>query len=230
MFSPIAFMRATFLLLVAVGLAACASGSTAISKTFGLVFANKDQIADAQLNPRLRYLRVTTEGRSVLLVLGNLESHPDGPIEVWYSTRGETLYLQNGRIFRTAGLTTDWRAVRYSSALPWQAVTEAVTIQRSHDEMPGYRMNVQELLTLTPIAPPGDSLLKDRDATTLRWFAEMPQRSGEDVLPYSRFALEIAPTYVLPVYGEQCLAANLCLSWQRWPVNGDSSYARIDAN
>ena len=101
---------AAVLSLVA-ALTACSSTSNAILQTLPYAIGRDSKIANARLNPNFRYLRVTVGGRVVLLALGNTDSHPQGPIEVWYSAEREVLRLQNGRLVGAVGLTTEWREV-----------------------------------------------------------------------------------------------------------------------
>ena len=39
----------------------------------------------APLNPRYRYLRLTVNGRPVMMILGFVEGPAEQPTEVWYS-------------------------------------------------------------------------------------------------------------------------------------------------
>ena len=91
---------------------------------------------------------------------------------------------------------------------------EAVAYRRTRDEMPGYRMGIEEALTIRAIAPPSDSRLAGFDAGALRWFEERSESA--DALAPARYAMSTTDGRVL--YGEQCLTRKLCLAWQRWPA------------
>src|SRR5450759_1576231 len=112
---------AALLLLVAV-LSACSSGTNAILQTLPYAYGRNPSVDSARLNPNFRYLRVTIGGRVVLLALGYLDSHPQGPIEVWYSAEREVLRLQHGRLVGAVGLTTEWRDVSLPELPSWSAV------------------------------------------------------------------------------------------------------------
>lgn len=197
-------------------LGACASSQRAVINTFREAVADPSAATHA-LDPALSYLRVGANGRAVLMVLGNIESDPAGPIEVWYSAGREVLRLQNGRVVGAVGLTEEWRAVRMPALPSWRellAASEPLTWTRGRDAMPGYRFGIHETLTLRASDPPARSALRTRDAATLKWFEE---QSLNATLPAARYAIDPnAPDTV--IYGEQCLSRGLCLAWERWSV------------
>lgn len=189
--------------------------------------------ASVRLNPRFRYLRVTIGSRAVFLALGNEDNHPQGPIEVWYSAEREVLRLQNGRIVGAVGLTTEWRAVSLPELPSWSAVARApapVPWVRVRDVMPGYRFGVRDELLLRVIPPPRNSALQGLEPQNLNWFEERLQAnplvqfpatlftglSIDSRLPPARYAVDLREGKEIVVYGEQCLAPDLCFSWQRW--------------
>lgn len=203
-------------LFLAIQLSACASGSSAISQSLQLLWANgTDAVDQASLDPNKRYLRVTVGERSVLMVLGYLQTHPDGEIETWYSAKGEVIQIQQGRIIKTAGLSTDWREVRFPEGLPsWSASLQAAQqYRRSYDEMPTYRLNINETLTLKSVIPSSDRHLLGLRPDQLLWFEEHSHH-----LPPNRYALQRTDHALNVIYAEHCLSLQLCLSWQRWPV------------
>ena len=190
-------------------------------------------IDSARLNPNFRYLRVTIGGRVVFLALGNVDSHPQGPVEVWYSAQREVIRIQNGRVVGAVGLTTEWRNVSLLEMPSWSVVARAqqpVQWVRIRDVMPGYRFGVRDALVLRVIPLPEKSALQGLDPQSLSWFEErvQPERradyaarlltglSAEKMLPPARYAVELSEGRETVVYGEQCLAAELCFTWQRW--------------
>ena len=188
-----------------------------------LLIGRSDPTEQAPLRPGYRYLRASVDGRTVLLVLGYVENHPDGAIEIWYSGEREVIKTQRGHIVGTAGLSTDWRAVRFVSPLPeLRQITTQTTARytRSRDEMPGYRYDIRETITLRPIPAPEKSAIRALDPASLVWIEESADAStpGEAPLPPARFALDIRAGADPVVYSEQCLAPTLCLALQRWPV------------
>jgi hypothetical protein len=230
--------RAAVLSLVS-ALSACSAGSNAILQTLPYVYGRNPGVDNARLNPDFRYLRVTIGGRVVLLALGNVDSHPQGPIEVWYSAEREVLRLQNGRLVGAVGLTTEWREVSLSELPSWAvaACTEqAYRWIRTRDVMPGYRYGVKDALTLEVVPAPGRSALQGLDPQRLIWFEERVEpgpvarlsavfdnsASADAALPPARYAVEFQEGQETVVYAEQCLAPQLCFTWQRWPVQTQS--------
>lgn len=208
--------RSLCLALTVLFLSAC--GHTPVTRTLWDAIPGLGKNVDAiKLNPRLRYLRVTVRGRVAFMVLGYVEPTPEGEVDTWYSSEGEVIRLQNGRIVGTAGLETDWRAVRNVSLPAWKdlAGRPAVVYSRERDEMPGYRYGIAERVKLYPVPAPNNSKLVGLPADGLRWYEEAVL-GQPDGLASGRFALHAKDGEPLVVYGEQCLSQSLCLAWQLW--------------
>jgi hypothetical protein len=193
----------------------------------------KDAPGGARLNPALRYLRVTVDGRVAFVARGGVEQHPQGPIESYFSAAREVLRFQNGRLVGAVGLATEWRGVSLPDLTPCSALAKSdkpLKWERVRDVMPGYRYGVRDALVLQVVPPPARSALEQVDPHSLVWFEESSQgenvaglggligRSGGTALPPARYALEIRGDAATIVYGEQCLAPILCFTWQRWQV------------
>ena len=210
-------------LLAAATLAGCATSTDAIVQTMQSAVGFGRGTEEAKLNPNFRYLRVTIEGRLVLLALGYLDPHPQGTIEVWYSAEREVLRLQNGRLVGASGLTTEWRNVVVPELPAWSALAGAgapLRWVRARDVMPGYRYGVRDALALRVTPPPAKSALQEIDPQQLTWFEE---RFADDALtktalPPARYAVQFAEGRETVVYGEQCIAPQTCFTWQRWPA------------
>jgi hypothetical protein len=173
----------------------------------------------AALDPAFRYLRVTAGRQVVFMALGYVDPHPQGPVEVWYSAEREVLRLQHGRLVGAAGTRTEWRAVRLPVLPSWRALAERgapLAWVRTRDVMPGYRFNVRDDLLLQPIAPPARSALQGIAPASLQWFEETLAADAALALPPARYAIDPAVDDGQVVYAEQCLAVDLCLTWQRW--------------
>lgn len=186
----------------------------------------------SQHNTAYRYLRVQVQDRApALLVLGYVDPHPQGDIEVWYSAQREVIKLQHGRIVSTLGLPTDWRAVRYPYAPPaWTKVSpQGDSYPRLRDTMPGYHYAVTDQMTLTPWrdAPPLTlpASVPNELARSYDWFQETMLSSSTtgEPLPPSWYAWGIHRGQATVVYSEQCLSATFCLTLQRWPVQEKAS-------
>jgi len=178
---------------------------------------------DAKLNPNLRYLRVTIDGRVVLLALGYYDAHPLGAIEVWYSAEREVVRLQNGRLVGAVGMTTEWRNVVLPDLPGWdKLVSGAVPLQwsRVRDVMPGYHYGLRDTLSLNLAPPPAKTALQGFDPKDLARFEERLAEDGlsKTTLPVARYAVGLAGAQSIVVYGEQCLGPQMCFTWQRWPA------------
>ena len=217
---------------IAVLLGACAANMTAMGDTVRATMA-KDTAAGVRLNPDLRYLRVTVDGRVAFVARGGVEPHPQGPIESYFSAAREVLRFQNGRLVGALGLNTEWRSVSLPDLPAWSDLAKAgkpLKWERVRDVMPGYRYGVRDALVLQVVLPPTGSALQQMDPQNLVWFEE--HREGERVaglgalvgradgmaLPPARYAVDVRDGVGTVVYGEQCLAPTLCFTWQRWDV------------
>ncbi len=219
------------LAVLTVGLAGCASGNNLVSDVVRGVVAERfgdapDPIAGVKLNPDYRYLRVEVAGRPpALLVLGYVDPHPDGEIEVWYSAKQEVIKTQNGRIIATFGLETDWRAVRLQPALPpWAAdPSNGMRFARLRDEMPGYRYAITEQVEGRPWPGPPpqgvSAVFANTAAKGLHWYREVALgNTGRSPMPPAWFALGPSGGRDTVVYSEQCLSPVFCLRLIRWPL------------
>ena len=213
----------------------CASGSTPLAQVLSALASDRfgaaeEAIQANRLNPLYRYLRVEVAGSApALLVLGYIDAHPQGDIEVWYSSKSEVIKTQNGRIVGTTGLEVDWRAVRFPSAPPaWNAVpSHGVIYQRLRDEMPGHRyalsddVELQPWVGVPPITLPAS--LSGAQAPTHNWFRETTLTASDRALPPAWFAWGMQRGQPTVLYSEQCLSATFCLKLQRWPVQESAS-------
>jgi hypothetical protein len=203
-------------LFMAVFLQGC--GHTPVTRTLADAFGESKGFVSI-LSSNFRYLKVTANGREALMVLGYSDVHPEGPIETWYSSEGEMLRLQNGRIFSTAGLELDWRSVRFNNLPGWASVIErqSVVFSRQRDEMPGHRFGLVDQVKIYSISPPKDAQLVGVDPRTVVWFEERVQ-SSDVKMPSARYALRMEAGAPKPIYGEQCLSTHFCMAWQTWPA------------
>ena len=103
--------------------------------------------------------------------------------------------------------------------------------------MPGYRFGVKDALSLRVVPEPKRSALQGLDPQRLTWFEERIESApvawlsgifvssvvADAALPPARYAVDIQGGLETVVYGEQCLAPDLCFTWQRWPVQAQSA-------
>lgn len=204
-------------------LSACSSISqNPIIPTFAQLVPNSKSVDSAKLDSRFHYLRVTVNGKVVLLASGTVNIDAPDAMSVWYSADREVLRFQNGRLVAAVGLISEWRNVRVPVLPEWNELVQNSTPlswTRFRDVMPGYRYDLADDLILQRIPAPNDSELKALEPSSLVWFEErMVHTTDRDVLPAARYAVAISKTNERVVYGEQCISKNFCFSWQQWPV------------
>lgn len=173
-----------------------------------------------KLNPKLSYLRVSGPNKVVLMVLGYSEPHAQGNIDTWYSSVGEVLKLQNGRVVSTVGFQPDWRSVSYQQLPSWQQMqtTNQAEFERVRDEMPAYKFGIVETVRLYKVPAPTQSQLQSVPSGSLSWFEESVKGTAHG-LPSARYGIRYEAGQSVVVYGEQCFSVDVCISWQKWPAS-----------
>jgi hypothetical protein len=219
------FFSATFsrrLLSVVAGLAVlggCSTGMNAMVDSVRQVLPRGQTADGAALDARFAYIRITRGGHVGLLWRGSTEPGPEGTVEVYYSGSGEVVRLLDGRLAGALGLNTEWRKVSLT-APSWRtasAVAQGVSFVRVRDVMPGYRSGVRDEVTVRPIAAPSRTALRAVDPGTLAWFEERTTTSAGDApVPVARYGVDLAGAQEQVIYAEQCVAVDLCFTWQRW--------------
>ena len=222
------------ILLAAAALAAlvgCTGGMGAAVQSLREILPKAGGAESGALDPRFEYLRVTRGRHVALLWRGSVEQSKSGRVDVYYSSAGEVVRLQNGRIVGALGLATEWRRVEIE-APSWAAAAAApaaARVVRVRDIMPGYVTDARELLELRRTAAPSRSALAAVDAAPLAWFEERVSRSAvPDALKLAptRYAVDLERDGGVVVYAEQCLAPDLCFTWQRWSAAMQKASAR----
>lgn len=200
-------------------LGGCASGMSAVVDSMRQAIPGRQPAEGAALDPRFAYLRITRGSHVGHLWRGSTEPGPQGVVEVYYSGSGEVVRLLDGRIMGALGLNTEWRKVSLT-APSWRAVSAAqqgVSFVRVRDVMPGYRSGVRDQVTVRPIAAPSRTAMRGVDAGMLAWFEERTATAASDApVPVARYGVDLAGSEEQVVYAEQCLAPDLCFTWQRW--------------
>ncbi len=209
------------MLMALPGLAGCQSTTDPVFEMFRAVYLGGKNPTGEGLDPRFNYLRVTSGQRVAFFALGYVEPHAQGAIEVWYSAERETLRLQNGRVVGLSGTLAEWREVRLPELPAWGELLSregSYHWTRIRDFMPGYQFNLRDALSLDSVAAPAKSSLSGLDAAGLRWLEErmVSTSAGADFLLPARYAVQWLQGDAVVVYGEQCISADLCLTWQRW--------------
>ena len=207
----------TFFCLISSGCSTHTAGITDTVNAF--LYSPQDVSALKTLNPSVRYLRVVAPGGVSLLALGYVDKHPFGPIEVWYSSVGDVLRIQNGHIVGLTGGSVQWRHVSFSNMPKWlEDQTSKTTYERTRDVMPGYLFGVRDYLELAKTSAPSPSnfvALAGAQSVRVQWY-EANEKFRR--LPTARFAVQSIGGVQTVVYGEQCLSLSFCLTWQLWPT------------
>ena len=226
--------------LCGASLSGCGPATNAALQSVQFAVQREFRAEEIPLDPKFQYLRLTRGRHIGWMWLGARETNAQGPVEVYYSSPGEVIRLQNGRVVGASGLTVEWRRVTVV-APSWQkaaALGAGARVERVRDVMPGYRAGIREQLELRVIPPPARTALQGFRADELTWFEEHPTRqdmsvrsSGDavDQLPAGRYAVDLSDGQGTVVYAEQCLAHELCFAWQRWSAAMQKSVSEARA-
>jgi len=220
-------MRPFKILVSLLCLVGCAGDSRIYAESISAVMRSSsiDVTLDKPLNPGYRYLRVTQNGRPILMVLGSTEQDTKtGDVtDAWYSSQSEVLKVKAGRIVAMTGTPVDWIDARYRGAPSWLSLisgarSDVHDYRRERDVAARYRFGIQEKVTLQKIAKPAHLALLGVDRPHLIWFKESyePKELADSI-----FAVEPSDNMAEPprvVYSWQCLAADFCLSMQPWSL------------
>lgn len=227
-FFPARILRPVLAAAVLAALSACTGGFSAVTQSMREILPKAGQADSAKLDPKLEYLRVTRGRQVAMLWRGTVEQAQAGRVDVYYSGLGEVIRVQNGRIIGALGLTTEWR--RADIAAPTWATagrsSEPLRVVRTRDVMPGYVSGLREELALRRIGAPSSSALRAVPPESLTWFEERVTNSaasGANALPPARYAVDLSSGDGTVVYAEQCLAADLCFTWQRWSAGAQQA-------
>jgi hypothetical protein len=230
------FLLSAVILLFVAGLTGCASNDQAISESLRLIFDKKTQkLATAQqLDSAYKYLYVTKDGQSSLLVLGHsdVDRISGGVVDSWYTSQAETLKIKNGRIVALTGTPFDWLAVRFVAEPTWDWLLRApqndvVQFTRERDVAHNYQMGIVEKVTIRRIAKPLNHSFQRVGEKNLTWFQESYQPNN---LPDSIFAVDAGAgvsEQTRVIYSWQCLSVDVCLTMQAW---GSSEQAAMAAS
>ena len=196
---------ATAVACVSLGLTGCSPTLRAGWQTVEQAWSTAAPVRDSALNPALRYLLVQQQGREALLVWVGDEPGALGRTSVWVGADGVVLRTAQGRLVGVSEPTRNWRVISRTS-------TGSSTVTETVDVQPGHRMGLRQT---------GQRSLLSAPPTAHRWVGTLDGlRWQEDtwmdaLLPPSHVALNAQDQVV---YGQRCLAADWCLSWQVWPA------------
>lgn len=133
-------------LFIAVVLAGCTTLSLSNLDSLKQAVRHRPKLAptaaEVAARPYYQLLASTPEG-DALLVLGNI----DGGREAWYGANGVIVFIENGRIVKTAGLKQNLDNTMSPADDPFVAglhrLTAPAQYVRVEDWTPGYRFGVQ---------------------------------------------------------------------------------------
>ena len=174
-----------------------------------------------RLQNGFEYLAVALNGRTTIMALGDRKDIPGSKgverHEYWYSAQNEMLHTVNGRIYRAAGFTVEWRGQR-SSPPAWTDPKESgreVHWIRVLDVMPGYRYGQTDHLFTKSTSAPTDA--PKAVSANAAWFEDAVVSTTEANQQWD-FRQRFAVLNGLVVYSEQCLSPKICLGLRPLPL------------
>jgi len=239
-----------FLILVSSAgfLNGCSSQSGAVWKTLQIGFSDvSSQIEKSPLQNNLTYLRANINGLDVLLAKGYTDLNSRGPVDVWYSSDGAIMRIQEGRYLGSIGFDQNWNEVSRSDApslimilnretapdskdslAPIKSVkkyfsTQSYTHKPSYLVMDGERVSSSLSANMFGSIPDSipNSLKKYLKNKDFIWVIETPQPNDIFKKKGASFAwygfVKKNGTFE-QVIGQQCLSKDFCVTWMPWPI------------
>jgi|GEM_PF-4887596 len=157
----------------------CSSQSDAAWKTIQMGFRNEtSQIEKAPLKNNLSYLRVNINGLDVLLVKGYIDSGSNGLVDVWYSSDGSVLRIQEGRYVGSFGFDQNWQEVFRNDAPSFNmllnsAMSSPIKLSSALDQNPKKYFSAQSY-----IAMPSYKAMRDERISTIVLAPVLPESSA----------------------------------------------------
>jgi hypothetical protein len=217
-------------LALACGLSAllggCSTTTRAGLRTIAQALQGGDEIDPTQpLDPQLQYLRVHIGRQVGLMVNAGEVLTPQGAQTRWYSADGVVLRLAQGRVAAIHDGARSWAWVANENnnqgpvAIDWQSVAagRAQRFTQVSDRQPGYRIGVarEREIRVASQTLPVEVLEASRHLTaSVIWFEERNTRGEPEPAWY---AVDLSAPQPRVVFGQACLQADWCLSWQAWP-------------
>lgn len=200
------------LLAVGTGLFGCTPLGEAALLASKRAVGLADSAKDLRLNPNFLYLKVRSNTSLAHLALGEIEQHPAGEIEVWFSAEHEVLKLQQGRIVAFNSLPISWS----------QTITSLseMAYRRRLDLMPDYRIGIEQTIDRQQLKGGAPQFVISRlspsaAASNITWISERIQGTN-DLKKDGYIGIDPNATGRARFrWGYQCLTDELCLHWEK---------------
>ena len=191
----------------------CAENSTKCFGATKTVFKTKEAIPD--LNPQFSYIRLIINGHTLWLAQGSTEPWPVANTKVFYSADRSVFKWSNGRLTSVTTPLLDWREY-LPQTINWSAIKP---FKFSHDvDNSNGAVAITEQREISHVSAPKHHGYVGDD-TTLVWVHEYTVSQSQVSQSYPSYdnwyAFE-SHNMNEPVYGQQCISKQYCLSWQVW--------------
>jgi len=158
-----------------------------------------------------------------MVVLGYVDEHPQGPVQVWYAPNGPVIKTQNGRVVGLFGLPEAFEQKTWSQPLEqWPSMGQVLSGVRTWDAPAQYRYGTKEAITLVAVTPSEvprfiknhlERRLSSPDTSSWVWVRQHGTITGN-----AWFALASVQGQQRVAYSYQCLGDDFCLHLAPWPV------------
>ena len=191
----------------------CAENSTKCFGATKTVFKNKE--AAPGLNPQFNYIRLIMNGHTLWLAQGATEPWPVANTKVFYSADRSVFKWSNGRLTSVTTPFLNWReylpqTINWSAAKPFE-------FSRDVDSSNG-AVAMTEQREMSHVSTPKHHSYVG-DGTTLVWVHEytvLQSQVSQSYPSYNNWYAFESHNMNEPVYGQQCISKQYCLSWQVW--------------
>lgn len=174
-----------------------------------------------QLDPQFNYMRVVFNGQVAWLVQGEYDTTAQVPQAVYYSADRNIFKWSQGRLSAIEHKEFSWQE-QIEVAIDWQQLfnRQAETqLQRQLDLTDGTFSVIEQRHIKPSPAPKHHYFVGEQQ--TLTWLRETTTSVKSKPHFDSWYAFQADS--LEPVYGQQCISTQHCISWQKWNTHHETS-------
>lgn len=214
--------RSTGIIAAVVGstltLSACQSIQPCINGNLSCFPSTQKKALQPNLNPQFNFIRFSLNGNIAWLAQGSQDNFPKPVTEVYFSNDGSVSKWANGRLIYLKTPLIRW-SENQSDHIQWtsflQDSTQNTTFTRQIDTAENI-FSVNEQRKLSKINEPKRHNYVG-NTKNLIWLHEttITSHTNKAIKSYDSW-YAILRTTGQPVYGQQCISKQQCISWQKW--------------
>lgn len=211
------FLQPLIILMSALSLSACQSFIGCSQDDVRCFKPHRSSIQQqpSTLNPEFNYMRMMLNGQVAWLAQGATDVWSGMPQDVYYSADRNVFKWSQGRLNAVEHSAFSWREYELP-VIDWQQVLQQPSTFTRQLDLADGTLAVEEQRELkTSVAPKHHAFIGD--SSSLTWVHERTIQSQATHMHFdSWYAFQ--PDGIEPIYGQQCISHQHCLTWQKWNI------------